>query len=421
MTDPAPFRWRSVIVPVYLPTALFSLAEGALIPLVPVLASNVGAGLALAGFVGGLFMLGTLAGDIPAGWLVSRIGERNAMLWASFLAIIGMLVAASAPSVLALAIGVFLIGAANSVFALARHSFLTTFVPMSHRARALSTLGGVFRGGFFIGPFVSAGLIVLFGESAVVWASIAATAATIAVLLLLKDPESSFGALRGLREERAAAHVPEPGEPIANTRNVFATLWSFRSVYVRIGIGAAILNALRSARMVVLPLWAVAIGVSAPDTALVIGIAGAIDFALFYPSGQLMDRFGRLWSALPSLILMALAFILLAFTANVANAATWFVVVAMVLAVANGFSAGVVLTFSADLAPRGNPAPFLSGFRLTTDAGAATAPLLVAGLTSLVSLPFAVGAVGALGFVGAWMLGRWVPRLLPNAGRPPKR
>lgn len=35
------------------------------------------------------------------------------------------------------------------------------------------------------------------------------------------------------------------------------------------------------------------IGIAETQTAIIIGIAGAIDFALFYAGGQLMDRFGR--------------------------------------------------------------------------------------------------------------------------------
>ena len=60
----------------------------------------------------------------------------------------------------------------------------------------------------------------------------------------------------------------------------------------QLGGGAALIGALRASRQVILPLWAVSIGISEPNTALIIGIAGGVDFALFYASGQIMDRFG---------------------------------------------------------------------------------------------------------------------------------
>ena len=82
------------------------------------------------------------------------------------------------------------------------------------------------------------------------------------------------------------------------------TMWRFRRVLSRLGLAAASLSAVRSARQVVLPLWGLSIGLDAQTIALVVGISGAIDFALFYASGQVMDRFGRLWAALPAMLLM---------------------------------------------------------------------------------------------------------------------
>ena len=81
MTDATPpFSWRSIILPAYLPTLLFSIGEGAIIPVIPVVATDRGASLALAGLIAAMLMVGELAGDLPAGWLVARIGEIGADL-----------------------------------------------------------------------------------------------------------------------------------------------------------------------------------------------------------------------------------------------------------------------------------------------------------------------------------------------------
>ncbi|MFM9786025.1 hypothetical protein, partial [Streptomyces scabiei] len=75
----------------------------------------------------------------------------------------------------------------------------------------------------------------------------------------------------------------------------------------------------------------VSIGLDAQTIALVVGISGAIDFAMFYASGQVMDRFGRLWAALPAMILMGAGFLALAFTHDGDQAAMWFALFAAVL------------------------------------------------------------------------------------------
>ena len=58
----------------------------------------------------------------------------------------------------------------------------------------------------------------------------------------------------------------------------------------------------------------------------------------------------------------------------------WFGTFAMVLAVGNGLSSGILLTLGADVAPKTNPAPFLGSWRTLTDAGGAATPLLVSGI-----------------------------------------
>lgn len=397
------FSLKEVALAAFLPSMVFSIGEGAIIPIIPVVADNLGAGIALAGFVAAMIMVGELVGDIPSGWLVSRIGERNAMIYSSLLCIAGLVASLLSPSIVMLIIGVFVIGVATAVFALARHAFMTTHVPIRYRARALSTLGGLFRAGWFVGPLISAGVIQVFGDThAVFWVHIVACVATIVVLLVVPDPATTVSKRLGVDAGKLDARQ--------RTAGLFRTIWSFRDVLAHMGLGAAIIGAVRSSRIVILPLYAVAIGMSDSSTALVIGIAGGVDFALFYVSGQIMDRFGRLWSALPSMLGLGLAHIALLLVTG----APMFVVVAILMAVANGIGSGIIMTLGADLAPQGNPAPFLGAWRFTSDAGQAAAPLVVAAVTAVATLGVAAVGMGVVGLIGAALLGRWIPRYVPR-------
>lgn len=421
MTDTAhPFSWRSIVLPAYLPTLLFSLGEGAMIPVIPVVATERGASLALAGLIAAMLMVGELVADLPAGWLVARIGERLAMIGASALASAGALLALLVPTTWALGIGVFLLGVATAVFGLARHAFLTSYVPPRVRARALSTLAGVFRAGWAVGPFTAAAIIAWTGSSAAVfWVLVGSCAAVVAVLLVLPDPETVFGAARRARAASAdPALVGEAGRADA-AGGVRQAIVTHRAVLARVGTGVGVLAALRASRTVILPLWAVSIGMRPDAAALVIGIAATIDFALFYVSGHVMDRHGRLWSAIPGLVGLSAGHLVLAFTHDLPAAVAWFTGVAILLGVANGLSSGVILTVGADLAPAVNPAPFLGAYRTIADAGQAAAPLAVAAITSAVSIMVASAAMGVIGLVGAAMLWRWIPRYVPRQPRHP--
>ncbi|MDO4042203.1 MFS transporter [Clavibacter michiganensis] len=431
-TPDAPFSLRAVALPALLPALLFSIGEGAIIPIIPIVAGSLGASLAIAAFIGGMIMLGELVGDIPSGSVVSRIGERTAMIGAAFVSIGGLVLCLLAPNPLVLGIGVFLIGVSTAVFALARHAFMTSFVPQAYRARALSTLGGTFRAGYFVGPFLAAGVIHLTGasQSAFVIHIVACLAAAV-TLLVLPDPmdvvrrnrtadlRSAAPATAGEpQDDESVAATAGAAPPARESAGLARTLWRFKGVLVKLGSGAALIGAMRAGRGVLLPLWAVSIGISDANTALLIGIAGGVDFALFYASGQIMDRFGRLWSAVPSMVGLGLGYLVLAFTPDLPTSVQWFIGVAMFMSVANGVGSGILMTLGADLAPREDPAPFLGAWRFTGDAGSAASPLLIAALTSAASLAVASGVMGVLGLIGAGILVRYVLRYVPRKPRP---
>ncbi|TPX01042.1 MFS transporter, partial [Schumannella luteola] len=97
-TEAPRFPWRQVVVAAFLPTILFSIGEGAIIPIIPAVAHGLGADIPGAALIAAMIVVGELAGDMPAGALVARIGERTAMIGASALSIAGVLVALVAPN-----------------------------------------------------------------------------------------------------------------------------------------------------------------------------------------------------------------------------------------------------------------------------------------------------------------------------------
>ncbi len=396
---------------IYGPTLLFALGQGAIIPLIPTMATRLGADLATSGLVASALVVGQLCGNIPAGWLVAKVGERYAMVFSGLLALAGAVMLPFATNITVLTIAIFINGFCAAAFGLARHSFMASHVPFHFRARALALLGGSYRFGIFLGPFIAALLLSATGDDTwVIWCLIICLAATVLLVWLGPDPEREFvGAEREVATGAATAGMSLPDAEAAR-EGVFRTMVRFRSVLARLGLAASSLSALRAARQVVLPLWGVAIGLDAQTISLVVGISGALDFALFYASGQVMDRFGRLWAVVPSMLMMSLSFLILAFTSEWDAASTWFVVLAAVIGVANGLSSGLLLTLGADLAPKANPAPFLGSWRTLTSAGAAVAPLIFSGMAAVAPIGVATAAMGAIGLLGTVGFLRWMPR-----------
>lgn len=134
---------------------------------------------------------------------------------------------------------------------------------------------------------------------------------------------------------------------------------------------------------------------------------------LFYPAGGVMDRFGRMWVAVPSMLVLGVGMALLPVTHSFAALTA----VAVVLGLGNGIGSGLVMTLGADASPTDARVQFLGGWRLMSDSGNAAGPAIISALTTVIPLAGAAVAMGAVALVGAGWLRVWVPRFDPVSRR----
>jgi MFS family permease len=179
-----------------------------------------------------------------------------------------------------------------------------------------------------------------------------------------------------------------------------------RQIFFSLGLAVVLVGAARGARQTVLPLWAEHLGLPPATTSIVVGISGGVDMLLFYPAGKLMDVRGRLWTAVPSMLVLALGFALLPLSAGVVALTG----AAMVIGLGNGMGSGILMTLGADVAPAATRAQFLGIWRLFQDSGNAAGPLLVAAGAALGSLAGGILAMAGVAVASAAALIRWVPR-----------
>ena len=378
-------QWRDLAISVYLPTTLSFIGFGAVVPLLALTAHDLGATVPQAALVVALLGLGSLLGALPAGMVAQRFGERRSLVGSLVVDALCMLAAALAPNVAVLAAAVFVLGLSGAVLMIARQSFLTVYIPYNFRARALSTLGGVFRVGNLLGPLAGAAVVTVFDLRAAYWLAIGTSLAAAAVSLRLPD----------LPEHPSSS----PTEPAG----MASVLRDHARTFLTIGLGAAALMLVRASRDALLPLWAASIGLDAAQTSLIFAASSAIDLTLFYVGGSMMDRLGRRAVAVPSILIMAACFSLLPLTVT----GVGLTAVAVGLGLGNGISSGVVLTLGSDHSPADGRTHFLAGWRLTTGIGQAAGPLLISALAAAASLSVAAWAVAAIGFAGGAWLWHW--------------
>jgi MFS family permease len=394
------FRLRSVAVAAFGPATLFGLAEGSMIPVIALSSIDRGASTAVAALINALLGIGSIVTNIPSGMLATRIGERKSMLVAAAIAIAGLLICLvnlghGALSLVVFGLGVLLLGAASSVYTLARQSYLTQTVPVHMRARAMSTLGGVLRIGLFVGPFLGAGAEAVWGLRGAFYVSLAAMAGAAAIAYLVPDLEKSD------QVKAAALQV--------TTRSIFKDYWR---TFVTLGIGVVLLQAIRQTRQVVIPLWAAHLGLSPTASSVIYGIAGFIDVMTFYPAGKVMDLYGRRWVAVPCTAILGLSFVLLPLT----HAAVTLTLTAMLMGFGNGIGSGIVMTLAADTSPEIGRPTFLGLWREFSDAGQGAGPLLLSGVTAVAGLATGIVAEGFVGFAAAVAMWAFIPRRRRDRG-----
>ena len=395
-------------VQIYAPSTVYAVGLGAMTPALAVAALALGLDAARAAAVVLLVGLGSLVANGPASALAARAGERVTMVVSAVLGTAGAGLAwattagvSSGPSAAGVAepgrLALFLaavlaVGMAGAGFNLARQAYLAVAVPATHRARAMSTLGGTVRIGTFLGPFLGAAAQAPLGLDGAFAAAMA-----VGALLCLRIRDLPVPA-----SDPAAGEEPGPaGRP--RLRDVARAR---RGALLTAGFGVVAVSAARAARNAVIPLWATHLGLDAATASLVFGLAGAADLLLFYPSGRLMDRFGRRAVAVPCLTLLGAGFLAISLTRE----PTAFAAAAVLLGIGNGFGAGIVMTLAADHSPPNARAQFLGLWRSMSDAGMLAGPLLLSGATAAAGLAVGVGSLAVVCGLGAVVFAAVLPR-----------
>jgi MFS family permease len=124
----------------------------------------------------------------------------------------------------------------------------------------------------------------------------------------------------------------------------------------------------------------------------------------------IMDRFGRVWVAVPSMIVLGLGFLLLPLTSGPVTIG----LIAALMGLGNGISAGIVMTLGADASPADARAQFLGGWRLCADFGNALGPLVISAVSLFAPLAVAALTMGAITWLGTGWLVKWVPTYAPR-------
>lgn len=358
-----------------------AVANQAMLLLLPLYALQISGSAAFAALVMAMRGLGVLLFDVPAGLLVGRFGDK-AVLFGGLAILSGamaVLGAATEPWVVALL--VIPLGAGHAAWFLGWLSYITDSCSADERGRATTVVAGIQRVGAFAGPLAGGVIAQSFGYQVafMVGAVIAGAAALLSFLFTDNlHPATPAG----------TNHIKTIGRILVRNKRIFSTAGSVALAF----------QTMRSMRQLLIPLFGVVVGLDAATIGLVYSLSAAIDMSLFYPVGVVMDRWGRKWTGVPSIVVFVVGLILLPFSQGFYT----LLLAGLVLGLANGLSTGFVMIIGMDLSPAGERGQFLGVWRLIGDVGWVGGPLVAGILVDVLSLSaasFFGAGVGALAVV----------------------
>jgi MFS family permease len=385
----------------YLPSFVLSLSSGLLAPVLPLYAAELAPSYGLVGLVLGGESLGSLVGDVPAGVLLTRLGRKRTMLLGGVTMLLATTVLFWVHSVWVALVCRVLTGLGWALFGVARHAYIASQTDVGNRGRAIALFGGLNRAGRLVGPALGGMVATLYGlrPSFLVYGALCALVPAAVALLMPRA-----------RLNRPAERFP------SLSAQVLATLRGHRHLLGAAGSGQLLAQAVRAGRGIIIPLYAAdVLGLGAGSIGLILSVSSAVDVVLFYPTGVIMDRWGRKTAIVPAFLIQAVSLGLVPLTGTVGG----LLAAATLGGLGNGLSSGTMMTLGSDLAPAGARGEFLGVWRLIGDAGASGSPIAIGGIADLVTLQAASWIICGAGLVAVYVFGVLVPETLPGAKPPP--
>lgn len=397
---PSPFRDLPREVPILTSVSFtVALGFGIVAPGIPGFARHFGVSTAAAASVISAFAVMRVAGALPAGRLVDRLGKRAVMAAGIAVVAVSSVLAGFSGSFVQLIILRGVGGLGSAAFSVAAQALLLSSVPAGQRGRA----SGLFTGGFLVGgisgPAIG-GLIAAWSLRApfFIYGGMLVIPALIAATVLREGPRPApagqqvrrpfQGRIRSLRARAYTAAAS------ANFADGFAVM-GVRSALVPLFVG----DVLRRS-----PVW----------TGIGFGVVAALNAAALLPAGRVADRLGRRPVIVAGCLTSGSGLALLALLPGLAG----YLAALAVLGLGSGLLDVAPTAMIGDILG-GRGGTVVAAYQMAGDAGTVTGPVAAGFLVDTASYRVAFGLAAAVfglaavaGLAGPetrWSAGDWQP------------
>ncbi len=353
----------------YLTTILLGFAHGMLPPIIPVLEDTFGVSGGMAAQVVTAFTMGRLIGQPLGGTLIDKFGTRPAVLIGPVVIGLSVSVGIVTQWFWPLLVGLFIAGAADSMWMLGREVAGVDLVKANQRGRLMSGFMGFHGVGMGLGAWLGGtvgeemGIRVVFA----LYTGIAAFVFLISVLIPSAErPHPAPSAASG-------AEAEAEGSRLERLRNLYLQIDPrLRATYLVLVFATASMMLYRMAYQAILPLRMDEIGLDPSDIGTLFLVVSFGSLVMIVPAGFVVDKIGRKWATVPSTAIPGIAFLLIPLTGDFGP----LIAIAVLMGFSNGLSLGSVATSTYDVAPDAVRARLQAARRTVAEVGAITGPLL---------------------------------------------
>ena len=372
------------------------LGFGSVIPALALYAHSFGVQQTAIGLAVAVYGLARFLVALPAGRLADGLGRRATLAAGGLLTATGNLLCAQAPTFAVFVLARFVAGAGAGLVMIAGQIVLADITTPERRGRVMAIYQGVFLFAVGIGPLPGGVLAERFGLAAP-FLAYAAAGAVVGALAWLRVPETkdlrrADGAVSGEALPRFALQIRRL------TRDVgfmLVSLVSFVNAVARTGALFSLIPLLARERL----------GLTTDRIGVGLALTSLVGLAFIYPSGALVDRYGRKLVIVPATLVAGLS--LGVFLA--AGSYVGFVAACVVWGVAVGISGAAPAAYAADVAPAGMNAAAMSAFRMLSDVGYVLGPLVLGLVADLLGVDAAVATAAVLLVAVGLVFGRFAP------------
>lgn len=386
--------WMCVLI------AVNQLGFGAVVPVIALYARSFGVTQSAIGLAIAVYGLARFLVALPVGQIGDRFGRRTALALGGLVTALGNLLCAYAPNYPAFVGARFIAGAGAAMVVTTGQIVLADITTPARRGRVMAIYQGTFLFAVGIGPWPGGLLAEHFGLAAP-FAVYALMGAGVSLLAWFSIPDTRHFLAAAERDQHAMPSFLVQVRVL--TRHIGFTLVSVVGLVNAIARTGALFN--------VIPILARdRLGLGADRIGLGLALASVVGLALAYPTGVLVDRYGRKTVIVPATVLAGLSMVLFVFASSYAG----FLVGCVAWSVAIGVSGAAPATYAADVAPPGMNAAAISAYRMLSDLGYVIGPIALGVAVDLIGADATLELTAALLVVVAFAF--W--RLAPESYRP---